>query len=187
MQTPLIAVLAALLALVGSAAATHPDPGPKAKKVVADLVMAYEECTAPDTTTDGFGFAACAAPVRSDPGCGYGPRGKGRLKIAASPSRFTVTAKFSGLDAGCEGSIFAVVLEWRATGDDCGGAPCTLTDDFTPSWGACTVTAGKCVLVPSGEPFSFLPEGARTGVELRGADVIRDGTLRPFSMGFVLP
>ncbi len=176
-----------LLAMASSARAAHPDPGPKAKKIAADLVMAYEPCTTPDTATDEFGWDACATPVRSDLGCGFGPKGKGRLKIVSSPTRLNVTVNLRGLDAGCEGSIMAVVLHWRATGDDCAGAPCTLTDAFMPSWGACTVTDGKCDIPPAGSPFAFLPIGARTGVELRGADIIRNGTLRPFAMGFALP
>lgn len=187
MRTLATAFLGAALALASDAHATHPDPGPKARKVAADLVMAYEPCTAPDTVTDGFSYPACAAPVRSDPGCGFGPSGRGKLKIASTPNKLSVTFNLRGLDPGCEGSIMGVVLHWRATGEDCGSAPCTLTDAFEPGWGACTVTAGKCVLVPSGDLFTFLPEGARTGVELRGADLIRDGTMRPFTMGFVLP
>jgi hypothetical protein len=187
MKTMAIAVAGTMLALSSPATATHPDPGSKAKKIVADLVMAYEPCTAPDTVTDEFDFPACATPVRSDPGCGFGPNGKGKLRITVLPRSFRVTFNLQGLDAGCEGSIMGVVLRWRATGDDCSGAPCTLTDAFNPGFAACTVTGGKCVLEPSGIPFSFLPVGARTGVELRGADIIRDGTMRPFTMGFVLP
>lgn len=186
MPTLVLAVLAALLLHVAPAGATHPHPGPTSKKVVADLVHAYEPCTAPDTATDGYGYPACTAPVRSDPGCGYGPTGKGQLKIASSKSRLTVTARFSGLEPACEGSIIAILLYWRATGDVCGGESCTLTDDFAPAWGACEVVGGKCTIVPSGATFGFLPDGGRTGVELRGAEVYRNG-VRAFVAGFVLP
>jgi len=183
----LIAATGTIIVLAPYAGATHPEPGPKAKKVVADLVMAYEPCTVPDTATDGLGYPACAAPVRSDPGCGFGPKGKGKLKISVSPSKMKVIVSLRGLDVGCEASVMAVILRGRATGDGCAGAPCTTTDAFASSWSACTVTGGKCVISAAVAAFPYLPQGARTGVELHGADVIRDGTLRPFATGFVLP
>jgi hypothetical protein len=66
--------------------ATHPNPGPKAKKITGDLVMAYEPCTTPDTALDGYPtFGGCSAPVRSDPACGFGPTGRGQVKMKAAP------------------------------------------------------------------------------------------------------
>ena len=187
MRTLAVVVTATVVGIASQALAVHPDPGPRAKRIVADLVMAYEPCTTPDAATDTFNYDACSAPVRSDPTCGFGPDGKGTLKIASTPKNLRVTFNLRGLTAGCEGSFMGVVLHWRATGDDCSGATCTLTDNFDPGWGACQVTGGKCVLPLAGGTFAFLPVGARTGVELRGADIVRENTFRPFAMGFVLP
>jgi hypothetical protein len=149
--------------------------------------VAYEPCTAPDTTTDDYNFAACSAPVRSDPTCGFGPSGKGRFILRTSTHNIKVGFKLSGLDAGCEGSGMAVVIRWRLTSDACAGTSCTVFEGFETSWYGCTVTGGKCVLPASGTPFTFLPEGALTGAEVKNVEIVRDGTFRPFRIGVVIP
>jgi hypothetical protein len=182
-------VTATWLGTAAPARATHANPGSKSKKITADLVVAYEACAAPDTTTDGSGFAACSTIVRSDPSCGYGPSGKGKLKITSSTSRAQVKVgfKLTGLDAGCEGSVMGVLFHWRVTGDLCSGASCTVDEtSYMPGYGACTVTAGACTLSATSD-LPALPADGRTGVELIGAEIVRDGTITSFRPGFFSP
>jgi hypothetical protein len=187
-KTPLALAVAGLLLAAARVTAIEPDPGPQAKAVQADLVMAYEPCTSPDTEIDASAFPACSTPVRSDPVCGYGPKGKGHLTFRVSGQNLGVAFRLHGLDAGCEGRTMSLIFHWRVTGDDCGGAGCTLDETkFIPSFSYCTVKNGRCVLSGPPEPFSFLRAGARSGVELRGADVYRDGRTRSFTIGLVIP
>jgi hypothetical protein len=176
--------IAAWISVAPSAHATHANPGAKAKKVIADLVVAYEPCTAPDTVTDGSAFPACATPVRSDPLCGFGANGKGQLKIKASGTRLRIGFKLTGLDVPCEGEIMGVVFRWRVTGHQCGGAACTVDETtYMPGYGGCTVTGGVCVLTSTGD-LPALSSGGQTGVEFIGADIVRAGTITTFRTGF---
>ena len=95
--------------------------------------------------------------------------------------------KLTGLDAGCEGSFLEVDVYWRLTGDACAGAPCTVFEGFGSSWLGCVVTDGKCIVAGPGSPFTFIPDGARTGAEVQRVEILRDSTFRPFRIGILIP
>jgi hypothetical protein len=174
------------------ALATHSQPD-RAEVLAGRLVTAYERCTAPNAMTDGS-VPACVPPVRSDPLCGFGERGRGKFKVKvhrASPTTgefITFKAVITGLDPQCQGEELSFDVQVsRSTGHNCQGAACTVVDfPAAATMATCIVDArGRCRAV-QGAPLidSPLPlVGQFEGVEV---SVSRAG-LRTFETGLVNP
>ena len=180
-----LAVLALLtvLWLAASAVAAHLEPR-KAKRFSADLVTAYEPCTAPNAAAGESGQPACVPPVRSDPGCGFGSKGSGRIKLAVTGSELAVSAKIRGLDPGCEGAFLTVGITFQATSDDCAGSACTL-EPIRPGYSGCQVRNGRCSVASKGPTTFIVPADALSGLAIQAVDVFRVN-FRPFTMGILI-
>jgi hypothetical protein len=172
------------LALTTPAIATHLEPR-KAKRFRADLVTAYEPCVAANTFGDESGSPACVPPVRSDPACGFGPKGSGRVKLAIARSKLALSLNMRGLDAGCEDAFLNVGLTVQATSDDCAGSACTV-ELIRPGYSGCQVRNGRCAFGTKGPTTFIVPANARSGLEIQAVDVFRVNA-RPFTMGLLLP
>lgn len=183
-RVPVTVGLLAVVWLATPASATHLEPR-KAKRFRADLVTAYEPCTAPNAFGDESGRPACLPPVRSDPVCGFGPKGSGRVKIAVSGTRVVVSLRVRGLDEGCEDAFLSVSVTAQVTADDCGGSPCTM-EPISAGFTGCQVTEGRCSFTARTPPIFIVSEGARSGFEIGAVDVGRENT-RPFRMGILVP
>jgi hypothetical protein len=170
--------------LVLPSLATHLEPR-KAKRFRADLVTAYEPCAAPNAIADESGMPACVPPVRSDPACGFGPKGTGSVKFAVANNSLAVSLRLRGLDAGCEDSLLSIAVSVAATTDDCAGSACT-TEDFRPGFAGCQVKNGRCSFSGKGPLDAIAATGTRSGLEIRAVDVVRGGG-RPFTMGLFVP
>jgi hypothetical protein len=172
-----------LIAMGSPAVADHVQPA-RARVFKGTLVTAYAPCTTPNTATtptevNGLTWPACTPAVRENPTCGFGPDGSGQVEFRTSGDKIGVKVKVRGLDAGCEGTLIAVNFLFDVTGDLCDGATCTLP--FESSWGACTVTEGRCSMGDNSR-FFFLSPGGRSGMVPRAVDVYSNG-VRAFQLG----
>ncbi len=167
----------AALALVTLAATTvsaqllnQPTRG---KSFKTNIMVAYEECTTPDTVTSTHNLLACSSPVMVDPTCGFAQaRGAAKLQMkAGNIGNIAIRVRFNKLAPGCQGNVINFEVRVRRSGPYCSGAlgnpgNCTMSD-FTQQVTSCVVTNGKC---KASEQF-FLGGGAEPGqIELR--DVI---------------
>lgn len=203
----LTAVIAALAVSFGveRADATHSEP-PKAKKLKAELVAGYNQCTAPNTTTGGvLALPACSPPIRNDQVCSFGPKAKAKFLIAVSGSGDKSDVKFKAIlkeVQGCEGETLCPVVSARVTTDNCSNAAdCTSTDiqnlqiGFPITAGCCVVTDGKCKIKGSvnDQIAGVIVGNNNAGFELLGCGVTRvTGGSPPsggpsFSCGIVVP
>jgi hypothetical protein len=183
----LIAGVTLGLASVSAGQALGPQ---KAAEFRGAFVMAYEECSIPNSTiAESFGgdLTACSAPVRSDPICGFGPGGSGKFSVAAGRRGLKVTAKLFGLEPACEGHTLRLRVQARATTEACSPSPCTLTDiesSFVIPAGPCLVRDGECRL-GGAFPAADLPN-VPVFVSVGEVSVNR-GDLRSFVGGVRLP
>jgi hypothetical protein len=186
---PLASVTVVALALFHAtgrfAVADHVEPR-RASRFRADLVTAYEPCTAPNATADESGRAACVPPVRSDPVCGFGRRGSGVVKLAVRGSKLAISVRMRGLDAGCEGAFLNLGMTLQPTTHDCAGAACTVAP-LRPSWHGCPVRNGRCALSVLDSNSLIVPAGGRSGVELQRVALVRvPAALTSFTMGILI-
>src|SRR5262245_60780303 len=147
-----IAILAGLL--IATQAAATPLLPPKAKAAKGEFVTAYIQCLANSTSTNGpFATVACAPALVENPGCGFGPRGRGRWSMTVRGTDVQAKATITGLDAGCEGETLDLRIGLRITTDDAPSGDVTAKDRdlFPVTVGSCTVTAGTCKLTSSFE------------------------------------
>jgi hypothetical protein len=175
-----------------------PEGPRRATSLRGYFVTAYEECENPTQVFQGpfgnVGADACAPPVRSDPSCGFGPKGVGRFAFVRSSGGIKVAAKLTGLDEGCEGEFLWLAVTARATPDSCEPSPlpCTVVDResrFLISPRFCIVRDGKCS-TGAFLPWSEQEPGVR--LELGVLDVrvergVRLGEVRTFQAGIALP
>jgi hypothetical protein len=179
--------VAGVLGVLSSAGAAAADPPVKAKMLQGELVTAYEACETPDTTTDG-GVPACTT-VRSDPACGFGPSGSGKVKLkVGGGERPKVSGRIRGLEAGCAGVTLYFEASMRFTGDQCQGSMCT-SQDFTAALGFCVVDASLRCALTTMPPFFNPPPPPGGEYAVLGARVVRNfsGNGRVFDVGFLLP
>jgi len=195
MDLPHIPSRRLVVAVMTLLAGTAPADG-KMQRIRAMLLTAYEECTAPNITVSqafpATSAMACGPPVRSDPGCGFGPGGTGQLDVVVSRRGVRVRARLTGLDARCEGERLWLTASARATTSTCAGAlKCTVVDSesgFLLPAHPCMVRGGECAM--GGElPVDDLPAGtidlALYGVRVeRGPD---QGRIRTFEAGLRFP
>lgn len=187
--------LASMMLATGSGHGAHNEPQ-KAAKLKGDLVTAYEECVSPNLQpSEGYPVRpamACAPPVRSDPQCGFGPKGAGKFAFALIDRGLRVTVTLAGLDAGCEGQRLRLRVTARATTQACaGGVDCTIRDDDSSGLfpaRPCLVVQGKCKM--GGEMnFDQLPSSS---IQLPARDIrieraVNQGFMRTFEAGVLLP
>lgn len=184
---------AAVVLCAATIASAQNNEPKKANITLSKLVTAYAPCTAPnDTTTGPLPLPACAPAVRLDPGCGFGPKGQGKLKAnvvgSSTPSPNTQDLKalviFSGLDAGCVGETLSLLGTVNITTSDClSGNPdgCTVQDTLsTFPLGSCVVDSkGKCQIKTTAETvlgFDVI-DGGNTGLELTTCGVARTSSV----------
>jgi hypothetical protein len=134
----------------------------KAKKLVTDLVTAYEQCPNPtvpaiNASTTG-GIDACSPPTRRDPVCGFGPIGKGKAIVTVANNMVTgatnlldlkVKVVLTNLDGGCNGKTLGLSWVFRPHLPVCAsnGMPCTVIDFPMSNSPNCVVSDdGKCVM-----------------------------------------
>jgi hypothetical protein len=173
-----------LLALATPAIAIHPEPR-KAKHFRVDLVTAYEPCIEPNTVAEESGRPACSPPIRSDPGCGFGPKGRGSVKLAIASSKLALSLNMRGLEAGCEDAFLNVGFTVQATSHDCAGSACTV-ELIRPGYSGCQVRHGRCAFGTKAPATFIVPANARSGLEIQAVDIFRVNA-RPFTMGLLLP
>ena len=174
----------AVVMLSGAVAASHNEPA-RAKTFKGSFVTAYEPCTDPDTTT-ADGLPACTA-VRSNPDCGFGPRGSGTFNAVARADVVGVAITLYGLETGCENHTLQALVDLSFTGDACvNGEPCTTATGPRTLTAGCQVIAGKCrmkadvFLVPLG-----LAGAGVTVLDLRIMDI--DTQQIAFHSGVLIP
>ena len=142
-----LAIVAVLTFAAATASAVNqPKKGNSWK---TNIMVAYAECTAPDTVTDS-GEDACSVLTRMDPACGYGQlRGLGKLQVKAlnaGNSRYRIT--INKLEPNCEGDQLNFSIVTRRSGGHCQtvlGSPgdCTVVD-ITQQFASCIVIKSKC-------------------------------------------
>lgn len=214
MRSVMYGILGAAVAvgvLAGTARATHNEPL-KASFFKSSVVTAYDTCTNPDTSTDAPGLVLLACtPVRSDPTCGFGPKGSGKMSAKSLHScgtdaicgnsddtaDFGIKASLAGLDAGCEGETLTLTASTNPTTDDCGGnhSPCTVMADLVADFaiGSCVVgptgcgAKAKCTCLIDTTVNTFSSAAViepfnHLGLEIRGAK-FKHGSLTTFSAG----
>jgi hypothetical protein len=166
------------------AIADHNTPR-KAKNLKAELVTSYLPCTTPNTT--GGGLPACTPPERSNPSCGFGPVGSGKFILAVQrrPNGIRPKLILRGLDAGCEGKTLRLRFTTRVTYDNCGGASCTLEEEFGAEGTDCLVANGRCTGMGS---FTF-QEGLLWNLAIVDCGVfeVADALVRTFDCGLLVP
>ncbi len=182
------------------ALATHNTPQ-KAVQLKGEFLTAYEECTAPNAVTSN-GFPACQSPVRSDPTCGFGSKGKGKFLVrylAFGPDHLlgtsddgdlTLQADLADLDSGCQGVTLTMALSLRSTLDDCDEQACSIIDMPNFSVATCTVDGfGKCkirtTLNFAGGAGYCLP-GKRTNIGIFEVSMM-NGYSPTFRSGVLIP
>jgi hypothetical protein len=174
--------------------ATHDEPG-RGKAVRISMVTSYEECTSPNTSTEGgLPTPACSPPVRSDPVCGFGAMagatGMIKAKGVVHDGDVQLSVVGAGLGNGCEGHKLCGVIRVRVSTDRCLLTPCTTRDiELTnvSDTACCTVSNGNCKLKTTinTEVFDALRSGERAGVELLGCGLRRrDGPTPPTGLTF---
>jgi hypothetical protein len=180
MRSPAIGLLIAMS--IGTAATSHAHSFPgKAPLLKANLVQAYPECTAPNTTTGG-GRPACLATTEVDPACLFGAKGFGLLTAAISKTSIRLKLTLRGLDPGCEGKTLTPAFTVRTTTDDCPDEHCTVVDTELRG-GSCTVKRGKCALGAS--IATGYPAGA--GSEMTVVECgVKDGDATAFTCGIMV-
>jgi len=179
-----------VIALVACTTLAH--AGSKAAKLKGALLEAHAECVSPNTTvSDAFPITpapACAPAARSDPACGFGPDGAGTFAFVVGKRGLSVSAKLTGLDAGCEGAQLSLVVRARARTEACAaGGSCIVVDGESGGLfpaRPCTVSAGRCQLAGS-MPATDLPTSV-VDVTLSAIEVRRAG-LATFAAGLRLP
>lgn len=193
-RVTLATVLAcALVPLTAATAlATHNEPQ-KAKLLKGNFVTAYEECTVPNTITDSFGLPACVPAVRSDPICGFGPKGQGKaIAKVTKTGDIAIKMKLKGLDAGCIGETLTLHASLRVTSDDCGGASCSVVtlNNFGPLASCVVDPKGKCQIKTTinTQIPGFLKPNRNTGIGFLDLSFWRFYPLfHTFQLGWFIP
>ncbi|HXJ34480.1 MAG TPA: hypothetical protein VMS22_10635 [Candidatus Eisenbacteria bacterium] len=199
---PCLTAVAGVLVLGGVAGAFHDEPK-RAKTLKAPLVTAYQQCTAPNTTTMGVpALPACYPAVRSDPLCGFVNgsllAGYGKASGRARPNGdFKIDITLRGINSGCEGQTLCGLILVRATTHRCAQGPCTTADlpfQGSSPTACCIVVDGACNVSTTinSEVLGTLVVGDRTGIEVFGFGIRRTSGPNPptgytFSSGGLTP
>jgi len=105
-------------------------------------------CLRDDTTTD-LGVPACSLLYDEDPGCDFGPTGRGRWQLRwTAGTGVSVKVRLTGLDAACEGQELRVLAFFSGIAEACSGALCATNYAVDP-WSAgasCIVQSGACAI-----------------------------------------
>lgn len=149
-------VVCVLLLGIASTVEAQYDIPRKAPLLNAFLVNAYDPCTIPNDTireSNGVLVDACNPPIRSDPTCGLGPTGVGRV-VLKEPRRATYGSTIGSMQAkfnlrgmeGCEGERLSFIIRVRTTTECTDGdaaQSCTsIVRDLNPL--DCEVHDGRC-------------------------------------------
>lgn len=119
------------------------EPG-KAGKYQATLINAAGTCTTPSENTLGS-LPIPACPTTDAPICQFGDKGKGAV-AAKTKTDVSLSLKMGGLE-NCEGQVLQVVVDSKATTNNCSvSTRCTTVDlpGFVIAGATCTVAGGKC-------------------------------------------
>jgi hypothetical protein len=195
-----VLLLVALSARVlgASPAAAQAEPlVPEARVLSAQLVNAFEECTAPNDMGLAVGRPprhelACSPTVPSDASCGLSPSGTGSIRVAAarkpsrgdSRTRVSVRVIVKGL-VGCDGEELSLFLDGRLSSQVCkAGADCTTIDGGRPVT-SCFVVDGVC---KREQTLSF-DSGANTSITVLGCHLQRESNpgSRTLDCGLAIP
>ncbi len=171
-----------VFALTTTAAANFVEGPSKANRVGGPLVNAFADCPLPGTTaTNGPAGPACAAVLR-DPGCHFGPDGKGKYKIrlGKTPELMDVSVTLKGLEGpSCDTAtmcLFASLPAITSTGCQSTGS-CTWIDLPAVPLACCQVDSrGSCKV--RGEPAllpGVFPYGERYSVPVEDIFIQRTG------------
>jgi hypothetical protein len=165
----------------------------RAKRYIVSATTAYRPCTAPDTTTDGTGTSACAAPLPADAVCRLGTKGRGKVVLRGVTDNIKMLARMDSIDPACNGETLQVRMSFRVTSNDCAGQTCTLVDFVDQVMGSCEVSAGICRLettLNGAVPNLIVPTN-ETHVEVLGCDFKRitgpSLPTRTFTCGLMIP
>ncbi|MFT4569465.1 MAG: hypothetical protein ACI8TX_001868 [Hyphomicrobiaceae bacterium] len=172
------AIIVGAFAIVATTASAIPNRPFGARKFTAEFVKHYATCQSPnDVTANPFvSHDACNPPVEGVPSCGFGPAGKGKLKMKADVAAGDIDykVKFKRLAAGCVGETLEFIIKYAATNNDCPGGvagDCTAIN-VEETIGSCVVTAsGTCVTTSSANAFrggTLFQAGLETSIELHG-------------------
>ena len=167
----------------------------RARRVLMHVLPAFEQCTAPNDTTESSGIMACVNPPAADLNCQFDTRGRGKVKMSARPDDVRILGALQGIDPACNGMTLELRITARVTTNDCsGGLQCTLEDLVDYPVGTCQVNAGRCQLdamLNSVVPGGLFGENDDTHIEILGCGFTRiDGPnlpVRTFSCGLAMP
>jgi hypothetical protein len=183
---------AAVAAFVFQSSTASADlPGPKrSRHYMATFVPAFAPCTSPnDSTTGAIMLPACSPAVLADPGCTFGPKGRGTgmglvlPPVEGEPQDVSIRGRLVGLNEDCEGetmcvTVSAVVSTVGCQSGDADGCTMQTLTDFPLGTGCGVVKNGKVKLRTTvNTAFGAEVLNSRTVIQIRGVGVRRTSSV----------